>query len=414
MASAEQLKRKVTLPSGETKWVPTGKWRGVYRDAGGVKQHTKAPYYTRKKDAKAAANAKEVEARRKASRERGDLLPNIKWGAWWDTIADERAAEHAGDAASVELSRVRSVIRPRWGDTELNRIKRGDVQKWVDVLAAKYSASYVHNCYITFRVSMNKAADDGGPLDASPCVNIKLPPIPKVKRSYLEVSEAPQIGVHMPKGHGDSVELGLETGMRPSELAGLHVNRLRLKAGWLEVREVYVRRRKTIKPLPKNGKPREVALTPRAIEIIERNLQGRELTGGCGYPHDDGTKCDSVLVLVNSKGRAVCPEQLRQRMITGCKKGGVSRKSPYAARRGYSTRLAEGGLDPWEHARQMGHATLEQTMDYNQVTARARGRILAALGNTEPLTVVEGGKKSGTLPGTNPDSQALPEAARNA
>lgn len=393
MASAEKL--------------PSGRWRGVYRDASGKKCHTKAPHHVRKRDARDAANEEEVKARRQASRREGTLSPRTPWGAWWDTIQPQREQELAGDGPQVERYRVESVIRPRWGDTPLNRIGHAGVQDWVDDLATRYKPSYVHHLYITFKVSLNKAMASEV-LTASPCVSIKLPAIIKAAKVAMTEPEAGLISKHLPKGAGDAIELGIETGLRPSELAGLHANRADLEGGWLGVREVYVRRRRAIKGMPKNEKPRVVALTAKAIEIIKRSLDGRDLTAGCGLPHLDGSECRSVLVLLNSRGKVVCPEQLRHRMITACAKAGVARKSPYATRRGYATRLAEGGLDPFEASRQMGHASLEQTMDYVQQTSRTRGRIVAALGEPVPLTVVDGGGQAGTQPGTDLDSQALP------
>jgi integrase len=393
--------------------LPSGRWRGVYRDASGKKCHTKAPHYARKRDAKDAANEEEVKARRQAARHTGTLSPRTLWGAWWDTIQPQREQELAGDGPQVEKYRVESVIRPRWGETPLNRIGNVGVQDWVDDLAKKYSASYTHHLYITFKVSMNKAVASGV-LTGSPCVNIKLPSIIKKPKAPMEVPEAGLISQHLPKGADDAIELGMETGLRPSELAGLHANRADLEGGWLGVHEVYVRRRKAIKAWPKNEKPRVVALTEKAIEIIKRNLEGRDLNAGCGVPHLDGSECRSVLILLNSRGKVVCPEQLRQRMITACAKAGVSRKSPYATRRGYATRLAEGGLDPFEASRQMGHASLEQTMDYVWQTSRTRGRIVAALGEPVALTVVDGGGQAGTRSGTDLDSQALPETPSEA
>lgn len=395
MASAEKL--------------PSGRWRGAWRDASGKKCHTKAPHYVRKRDAREAANEEEVKARRQAARREGTLSPRTLWGVWWDTIQPQREQELAGDGPQVEKYRVESVIRPRWGDTPLNRIGHAGVQEWVDDLATKYKPSYVHHLYITFKVSLNKAMSSEV-LTASPCVNIKLPAIIKSARAPMEVTEAGLISEHLPKGADDAVELGIETGLRPSELAGLHANRADLEGGWLGVHEVYVRRRKAIKPWPKNEKPRVVALTARAIAIIGRNLAGRDVAAGCGLPHLDGSECHSVLILVNKRGNVVCPEQLRQRMITACEKAGLPRMSPYTMRRGYATRLAEGGLDPFEASRQMGHASLEQTMDYVQQTSRTRGRIVAALGEPVPLTVVDGGSQAGTQSGTDLDSRTLPDA----
>jgi integrase len=395
MASAERL--------------ASGKWRGVYRDASGKKCHTKAPHYARKRDAKEAANEEEVKSRRQASRKDGALSPRTHWGVWWDIIAPQREQELAGDGPQVERYRVESVIRPYWGETPLNRIGHVGIQDWVDDLATRYSPRYVHHIYITLKVSLNKAVADGV-LTGSPCVGIKLPKIVKSPKPSMEVPDAALISARLPTGAADAIALGIETGLRPSEIAGLHANRADLQGGWLGVCEVYVRRRKAIKGVPKNSKPRVVALTAKAMEIIARNLEGRDLTAGCGYPHLDGSECNSVLILLNKHGNVVCPEQLRQRMITACKKAGLPRMSPYTTRRGYATRLAEGGLDPFEQARQMGHATLEQTMDYVQQTSRTRGRIVAALGEPVPLTVVDGSGQAGTQAGTDPDSQTLLDA----
>lgn len=404
MASAEPLKRRVRLPSGESKWVPTGKWRGIYRDADGIKRHTHRPHFSRKTDAKAAAAELEVKAQRQAARQAGTLSPKTKWGPWWELVEPRRAKELAGDGPAMEKKRVEAIVRPHWGETPLNRILRPSVQDWVDGLTAKYSPQYVRLNYYTFKVSINKAVEDGI-LTASPCVGIVLPTVVKRPMPHIEVPEAETISAKMGRGFGDAVELGVETGLRPGELAGFHANRADLKAGWAEVREVFVCRDKTIKPLPKSNKTRGVALTQKAIAIIERNLAGRDLTEGCGYPHTDNSECKSVLVLVTWCGKAVSPDRLQVHIKDAYEKLGLEPKTPYAARRGYATRLAEGGLDPYEASKQMGHESLDQTMDYVQRTSRTRRRVLAALGESVPLAAVGESAGTGTEAGTHLDSQ---------
>jgi integrase len=350
----------------------------------------------------------ESQCRRQAARHEGTLSPKTSWGDWWDLIAPRRATELAGDGAELEASCVESILRPRWGDIPLNEIGHDDVQGWIDSLNKKYSPGYVRKCYFVFKVSMNKTVKGKDRvLTASPCVDIDLPTVVKKPMPYLEKSEALEVGAELSQAYRDAFDLANETGLRPSELAGMHANRADIKGGWLEVQEVFVCRKKTIKNVPKSGKPRGVALTPKACEIIQRLLAGRDLAAGCGYPHEDGSECNSVLILLTAYNKAVAPDRLRVHVKNAYQKLGRPPKSPYAARRGHATRLAEGGLDPYEVSRQMGH-TLEQTMDYVQRTPRTRGRVLSALGESVPLRAVGEGENSGTRPGTHLDSQTLP------
>jgi integrase len=84
------------------------------------------------------------------------------------------------------------------------------------------------------------------------------------------------------------------------------------------------------------------------------------------------------------------PEEITKRMNYAAKAHGVPRRTPYAARRGYATRLADGGVNPVRGAEVMGHATVDQFREYVQETAAAHASVLAALGEQQPLAVVPG------------------------
>lgn len=370
-------------------------WRGRYRH-GGDKVTVTQPdgtLFPRKRDALEAAQEEEVKARRRAATEQGTLSARIAWGDWWDTIVEDRTFD--SDTPRNEGYMVEKHIRPKWGAVSLNKITKKRVQKWVSDEELKprkgMSAAYVRRIYSVFSVSMNKAVKEGV-LDGSPCVGVELPKIPKRSKPRLTVEDAEKMSAagQLRQDYKDLADVGLDTGLRPGELCGLHANRVDLERGWAEVAEVLVRNKRVIRPCPKDEDVRQVPLTPRTIEIIRRNLDGRNLTAGCGLPHTDGSDCESVLVFLTVRGQPVNPNAAGQCLRRAAEKASTPRSSMYAARRGFATRAAEGGMDAFTLADLMGHADVRQTREYVQTTEAARRKVLAALGEPTPLTVVEG------------------------
>lgn len=386
MASVEQL--------------PSGKWRGVYRDSGGNKKHTRPRRL--KSDAKDDATEAEVKARRQAPTVRGTSA-RITWGGWYDQIAPRR--EFDSDTPIVERSAIKLHVRPHWGDVPLNQITQRDVQKWVDGLATRFEPSYVRRIYSIFRVIVNAAIPDV--LTASPLVGIDLPKVRRKQKPFVTVDDAEALAEVLPQEYVDAVEFGLETGLRPGELAGLHNDQID-PDGWLTVRTVHVLRRGMMRDHPKDDDVRVVPLTEKALDIWRRRTAGRDMRSGCGVPHFGGEPCRNALVFTNTLGDPLRSNRLRLMMLKAAREVDIAPKTAYALRRGYGTRLGRAGIDAFELAELMGHASVEQTKEYVQQSPGALNRVRAALGEAPPLRVVEG--ERGTERGTDADSQTLPEA----
>ena len=288
---------------------------------------------------------------------------------------------------------------PRWEREGLNKITQASVQSWVNDLTAgnddgwedksrKPEPTYVRRIYSVFRSTMKQAVKDKI-LTASPCVGITLPRKRKKKKEFLDAERSAIIGTALRKDYHDAIELGLETGMRPGELCGLHANNVDLTRRTIWVCEVIVDRKKLIKPFPKDDDAREIPLTTKAMEIITRALEGRDLTKGCGLPHSDGTVCNSPLVLVTMYGKRVSPGQLLDRLRYVHKQHGLPKTTPYATRRGFATKAADGGVDAFLLAEALGHATLETAQEYVQQSQHAFDKLRAALGDRVPLAPVD-------------------------
>ncbi|MGA6164283.1 tyrosine-type recombinase/integrase [Amycolatopsis magusensis] len=399
MASAEKL--------------PSGRWRGLYVDSAGKKQRVPGTF-ARKSDARDAAIDAQAKAKRQAAASNGTLSARTPWGQWWEAFNADR--EFDSDHASTEAKAVRNHVMPKWEDVPLNAIsKHGEngVQPWVDSLCRKgYSAHYVRNIVKPFRTSIN-AAVDRKILTASPCVRLKLPRVPKVLKAHTSTDEAAgmkDVGKLNPR-YADALDFQLETGMRPGELCGLHANRIDRRRRILLVAEVLVEERGMIRFLPKDGDQREIPLTTKALEILDRQMEMRDITGGCGLEHLDGSECNSVLVWLDLAGGHMTPHNLSRRYREAAKAAGIPLRSGYASRRGFATRAIDGGADIFAVQAIMGHADLDQLAEYKQFSAEARQKLFAALGERPPLSAVTDGDvgQRGMKRGTDSDNQPLPD-----
>lgn len=401
-------------------------WRGIYY-VHGKKQHTKPPHHPRKRDAIAAAEEARVKALREAARQEGFLSAGIKWGQWWDLLSQKRVFDDT-ETGYLEGQLVERYLRPRWAETPLNEIRKKDIQDWVDALVdgtaernlqrdvgvkSKLSPSYIRKIYGVLSISINHAVGDGV-LGASPCVNITLPKVAKKAQPYLSVGAAEAIGEGLRGDYRDALDFGMETGLRPGELCGLHICRIDLTTGWMQVSEVFVRRLRVIRPCPKDDDTRLVPLSDRAIEIARRRSEGRT-RATCGLPHTDG-QCESDVLFRTDLGRVMSQNLFGDAMRRASVQVGLGRRSPYMTRRGAATIMAAGGMDAYELSRLFGWADINMGWHYVQQTPDARLRALEALEagrSRELLRVLPGGLgRSGMAAGTDLSLMASDETGR--
>lgn len=392
MASAERL--------------PSGRWRGIYRDAAGKKQHVKGTF-ERKTDAREAAQEAEVKARRKAAATSGPLSARTTWSQWCAVWWPER---NLGLDTEYNEGRIRDLfLADRWGGEPLNAIGKSLVQKWVNELTKKHSPAYVHRIYTVFRASILAAIEEEV-LDASPLAGVKLPTIPRTARRHFEQDEIDAFLPYLRQRHRQVVKFLIDTGLRPGEFAGLHHDHIR--GGWIAVSDVLVSKGHAIKSRPKDEDAREVPLTSRALEILEEWKQQTPPGAGCGIPHLSGKVCRSDLVFRQHNGSPLSLTSFRDVLSRALTKAGITDGTLYSLRHTYGSRLAENGLDAFEIARLMGHEDVNQSKTYVHRTSTARGRILAALGDPSATGLTVVGR--GTERGTDRDNQPSPSVTMQA
>lgn len=395
-----------------TESLPSGRFRGIYRDSAGDKRHVQGTFRL-KSEAQKAANDAESIARRQVAIERGTLSASITWDQWWEVLSADR--EFESDTDVNERSIIRKHISPHWGETELNRIKRSEVQNWVNALKKKrtpkgsvYKPSYVRDIYKVFAYTINAALKTEPPvLLASPLTGVELPSIRKRQKPFIAMEDAPTLAATLRQDYADALGWLLETGCRPGEVCGLHDDQVDVTGRVLTVRTVYVPRKKRMRDHPKDEDVREIPLSKKAMEIYLRRTADRNMKRSCGVEHFGGRQCRAELVFRTERGLVMEPAAFRAAFIRAADRVELARLTPYAGRRGFATRLARGGMDIFEMMEVMGWSKPELAREYVQQTADARGRLMAALGDPEATTlrVVGQNQPRGTEHGTQSDQQ---------
>lgn len=370
--------------------LPSGRWRGVYRDSGGKKKHTKAPHYERKRDAQREANRMEIEARKVSASRSGSLPPQTRYEEWARMWNERRVLDP--DSWYIEHRLLEGKVIPAWGEVPLNRINRHDIQEWIDGLSTKrgFSPAYVRRIWSTFKGSMS-AAVEHDILASSPCSGVKLPKKTKGRRKAIEMDDLHKVFAVLHPVYRAAVVLMAECGFRPSELFGLHRSDVNLDEGWVTIWQVYSGMQKRIKKYTKDHEVRVVPLSKRATDEFRTLWSLQPSRSRCGLDHVDGRSCVSDLAIRLVNGNPMNPQALRVALAYGCKKVGLV-LTPYELRHTYGTRLAAAGVDPWQIATLMGHSDINQTATYVHQTSGARERVVAALDATAArprLTIVD-------------------------
>ena len=133
--------------------LPSGKYRGVYRDAHGKKRS--AGTFTHKPKAERAAAAKEEHARRSMLRDpEAFRKPWRQWvDEWWPTRTVEAST------AKVDKGRLDRHLMPKWGDVPIGSITRHDVKAWAARLGKDAGTTTAQRCLHLLSASMVSALD---------------------------------------------------------------------------------------------------------------------------------------------------------------------------------------------------------------------------------------------------------------
>lgn len=171
--------------------------------------------------------AKDVADARVAELELGIVRPV------WSTVTVAEYAEdwlsqqlhYADNSAESAKWRISAHIVPALGDLRLAEVTRLDVQRAVVGWAQEMKPNTVRQV-VSFVRSIFRTAAEDGLIPATPCVRLNVPD--KVRNPIVPVTaeQVATVADRMPPRYRAMVILGATSGLRPSELAGLTIDRL--------------------------------------------------------------------------------------------------------------------------------------------------------------------------------------------
>jgi len=328
--------------------------------------------YYRKQDAIDAENAARIDKRR---------------GAWTDprfakmTVADLGAQWMSSNPAKRSGSRHREVsilrlhVNPTLGAKPIGAVTQPNIQGLVNSwIATRQAPRTIKRQYEVVRAKFNFAVNADW-LGRTPCRNIKLPRVTPLKRKLPDNDGLDRLALELGE-YAPMFWVGVLTGLRWAEVAGLRVGSAQLLQGNLFITEQRTRDLDdddvTAEPKSEAG-IRPLAIDPVLAEILAEHIAARRLTAA-----------DSEqLLFVGRRGGPLNYSHWRQRVwVPACERASLPGLQFHDLRRVNATGMVAEGVDPKTAQVRFGHTDIRLTLGlYAQaVTAsnRAAAQSLAA------------------------------------
>jgi integrase len=241
-------------------------------------------------------------------------------------------------------------LGPALGAKRLDEIGPRDVEAYKKLkLDAGRAAKSINNDLTILRKTL-AIAREWGIIEHLP--GIRWMKVPKPKFDFLTFDEAERLVKAADGDWPTTILVALRTGLRVGELLALRWDDVDLVAGRLMVRRSDWRGH--VGP-PKNGKTREVPLSPEAVAALRRH---RHLRGD--------------LVFSFESGRALTENELRRPLYRACKRAGLRRIGWHVLRHSFASHLAMRGVAIKAVQELLGHSSIEMTMRYAHLSPDVR------------------------------------------
>lgn len=273
--------------------LPSGKWQATVRDPSG-KRHTKTDPLRKIVKTWAA----ELETKFAQGDVRDPRAGDLRIGAWKDRWTAGRVVDTPTERKNESLWRTHCA--PRWADWPMAAVTREHAQAWVgDLMETRrrrhkgkpvedaaddgvpfLSPATIHDI-VHLMTALYKAAMKQTPplVIVNPFADLELPKRKATAVEFYEHAEAAALYESLELlDHGDRwrtlVELGMQVGLRPGEIYGLHGHRVDWIRGLIHV--THVMTEDGIREYPKSMRSRRtVPVPPGVLERMSRLMVGR-------------------------------------------------------------------------------------------------------------------------------------------
>ena len=241
-------------------------------------------------------------------------------------------------------------LRPAFGHLRLDQIGMREIERFKsEKLKAGLSPKTVNN-HLTILRRCLVVAQEWGVLKHVP--QFKWLKVPKPEFDFLDFDEAARLVAAADHEWPTMILVAMRTGLRQGELLALRWDDVDLVRGSLVVRRSDWRGHVGA---PKNGRTREVPLSPEAVTALKAH---RHLRGD--------------LVFCHATGRPWTENELRRPLYRACKRAGLRRIGWHVLRHTFASHLVMRGVALKAVQELLGHSTMEMTMRYAHLTPDVR------------------------------------------
>ncbi len=355
--------------------LPSGMWQATVRGPDG-RRHSE----TDKLKSVVRTWALAQEARFSQGEVRDPRAGEVRVGDWHARYAAASGVEQITAAKNASLWATH--CEPKWAGWRMSAVTRMEAQGWVaelratrrarhqgrpaegdevPFLSAATIADIVHIMSALYRAAMREHPPV---VIANPFADLELPRIEPRPVEFYEPDEA--VALYAAAGELGArwrtmTELGMQVGLRPGEIYGLHGHRVDWLRGRAEVVDVMTRR--GLRQWPKSKKShRVVPVPPVTLEGMSVLMTGRS--------RDE-------LVFTAPHGGPVTDEHFRNRVwYPAVAEAGVRRFPPRIMRNTAASWLVQDGVPLYDVQALLGHEDYATTQRYAHLAQDAHGKVI--------------------------------------
>ncbi len=253
------------------------RYLGMFRDPSGAQRSAGA--FRQRAEALRAGHAAEAKVHdgswvdRKAGQIRfADYVEQ----SWWPSLQHLELTTKAAYRSILDAHYL-----PHFGQFPMAAIRPTDVQGWVNTVARTGLSARSTRKHHTMLTSIFKAALRDRIVPYNPCLETTLPKVVTPPREIITPAQFEQLLAAIPSQHRVLLLVGIETGMRWGELAGLRPRHLDLERRLIVVQETMVEiskknsptsERFQVKPYPKNDKRRVITIGEELSKLLSSRI----------------------------------------------------------------------------------------------------------------------------------------------
>ena len=273
---------------------------------------------------------------------------------------------------------INNLINPHLGDTQLRRLAPATIRTWVRAITETHAPATVAKAHQILKAALQAAVTDRL-IPTNPATGTPLPRLDKPEPRYLAIDEIHRLAAAIDPRYKAVIYVGALAGLRPGEIAGLHIDDLDLLRKTLRVERTSseISGRIVVGPPKTESSRRTISIPNVLVDILAEHL--------AAHP------TDSPHVFTNTAEKPIRWTNLRRRAWRQAVLASVGQPcTPHVLRHSHAALCIQEGMHPRMLMERMGHRDIRTTLGtYGHVYSGYDEQVVNALDeafSTQPVS----------------------------